>query len=63
MIQTDWKQRAQEKAQAIQGLTKLKWDYYWAYLIKPHSQWITVKCIINSAEKMVPSFVDFVFSA
>ena len=62
-IETDWKQKAQEKAQAIQGLTKLNWDYYWAYLVKPHRQWMTLKCIINLAEKMVPTLADSVFSA
>ena len=36
-IETDWRQKAQEKAEAIQRLTKLNWDYYWAYLVKPHS--------------------------
>ena len=62
-LQADWKQRAQEKAKAIQGLSKLNWDYYWAYLVKPHSQWMTLKCIINLAEKMAPSLVDSVFLA
>ena len=62
-LETNWKRRAQEKAEAIQGLTKLNWDYYWAYLVKPHSQWMTVKCIINSAEKMASALIDSVFSA
>jgi len=61
-LKTDWKQKAQEKAEAIQGLTKLNWDYYWAYLVKPHSQWMTLKCIINSVENMAPALVDSVFS-
>jgi len=62
-LQIDWRQKAQEKAEEILGLTKLNWDYYWAYLVKPHSQWMTLKCIINSAEKMAPALADFVFSA
>ena len=33
------------------------------YLVKPHSQWMTLKCIINSAEKMVPALADSVFIA
>ena len=32
-------------------------------LVKPHSQWMTVKCIINAAEKVVPVLIDSVFSA
>lgn len=62
-LQIDWRQKAQENVQEIQGLTKLNWDYYSAYLVKPHSLWMTLKCIINSTEKMVPDLADFVFLA
>jgi len=59
----EWKQKAKEKAEVIQGLTKLNWDYYWAYLVKPHSQWMTLECINNLAKNMAPTLVDSVFSA
>ena len=62
-LQTGWRQKAQEKAESIQRLTKLNWDCYWMYLVKPHSQWMTLKCIINSAEKMVLALADSVLSA
>ena len=32
------------------------------YLVKPHSQCMTLKCIINSAEKMAPALGDSVFT-
>ena len=56
------KTKCQRKAESIQRLTKLNWDSYWAYLVKPHSQWTTLKCIINSAEKMAPALADIVFT-
>lgn len=62
-LQTGWRQKAQEKAESIQRLTKLNWDFYWAYLVKPHSQWMTLKCIINSTEKMAPALANYVFTA
>lgn len=62
-LQIDWRQKAQEKAKSIQRLTMLNWDYYWMYLVKPHSQWMTLKCIINFVEKMVPALADSVFTA
>ena len=34
-LQIEWKQKAQDKAESIKGLTKLNWDSYWAYLVKP----------------------------
>ena len=63
MIKTNWKQKAKEKAEEIQGLTKLDWDYYWAYTVKPHSQWMTLKYITDFAEKMVPTLANSVFLA
>ena len=62
-IEAEWKEKAQEKGKAIQALNRLNWECYWAYLVKPHSQWMTVKCIINSAEKVVPALIDSVFAA
>ena len=61
-LQTGWRQKAQEKVESIKRLTKLNWDSYWADLVKPHSQCMTLKCIINSAEKIVPALADSVFT-
>eukprot|EP00253_Pinus_taeda_P019687 PITA_19687 len=62
-LEAEWKQKAQENGKAIQALNMLNWECYWAYLVKPHSQWMTMKCIINSAEKVVPTLIDSVFAA
>ena len=61
--QAECKQKAQEKEKTVQALDRLNWECYWAYLVKPHSQQMTVKCIINAAEKVVPALIDSVFSA
>jgi len=60
MTKTNWKQKAKEKAEAIQGITKLNWDYYWAYTVNPRSQWMTLKYITDFAEKMVPALANSV---
>lgn len=57
-LQIGWRQKAQEKEESIKGLTRLNWDSYWAYLVKPHRQSMTLKCVINSTEKMEPALVD-----
>ena len=61
-LQTKWKQKTEEKAKSIQGLTKLNWDSYWTYLVKPHSQCCALNCIINSTENIAPTLADSVFS-
>ena len=62
-IEAEWKEKVEEKGKAIQALNRLNWECYWAYLVKPHSQWMTVKCITNLAEKVVPALIDSVFAA
>ena len=62
-LEAEWKQKAHEKEKVVQALDRLNWECYWAYLVKPHSQQMTVKCIINAAEKVVPALIDSVFSA
>ena len=62
-LETEWRQKVQAKGKAIQALARLNWECYWTYLVKPHSQWMTVKCITNAAEKLAPALVDVVFAA
>ena len=62
-LEAEWRQKPQEKGKEIQALNRLNWECYWAYLVKPHSQWMTVKCIVNVAEKVVPALIDSIFSA
>jgi len=61
-LEAEWRQKAQEKGKEIQALNRLNWECYWAHLVKPHSQCMTVKCIENAAEKVVPALIDSVFS-
>ena len=62
-LETEWRQKAQAKGKAIQALARLNWESCWMYLVKPHSQWMTLKCIFNYAKKMVPTLADSVFLA
>ena len=62
-LETEWRQKVQVKGKATQALARLNWECYWTYLVKPHSQWMTVKCITNTSEKVAPALVDAVFAA
>jgi len=61
-LQTSQKQKAEERAESIKKLTKLNWETYWQYLVKPHSQCMTLKCLTNSAEKIAPTLADSIFA-
>ena len=47
--------KLKKREKQSKGLTKLNWDYYLAYAVKPHSQKMTLEYIIDFAEKMVPT--------
>ena len=61
-LQTHWRQKAEEKAGSIKKLTKLNWDTYWQYLVKRHSQCMTLKCLTNATEKIAPTLADSVLT-
>lgn len=62
-LDTEWKQKAQANGKTIQAMARLNWESYWTYLVKPHSQCMTVRCIMNVAEKVAPALMDAVFAA
>ena len=59
-IETNWKQKTEGKAEAVQGLRKFKWDFYPVYMVMSHSHWMTLKYIINFTEKIMPALVHSV---
>ena len=61
-LQNSWRQKAEERAESIKRLTKLNWDSYWQYLVKPHSQCMTLKCLTNSSKKIALALADYVFA-
>ena len=62
-LEAEWKQKAQANGKTIQALARLNWESYWTYLVKPHNQCMTVRCIMNAAEKVAPALMDAVFAA
>ena len=61
-LELQWKQAAEERAEVIRQVTRLNWEAYWQYLVKPHNQFMTLKHIIVSVEKMVPTLINVVFT-
>ena len=59
-LQTRWKQIVEEKTESIKQINKLNWDTYWQYLVKPHSQWMTMKFLITPAKKIVLTLANSV---
>ena len=51
------------KGKSDPGIEQVELGVLLGIIVKPHSQWMTVKCIINSAEKVVPALIDSFFAA
>lgn len=41
-LKQPWRQAIGEKQEAIRKMTKLNWEAYWQYLVKPQSHWMTL---------------------
>lgn len=57
-----WEHVAQEKEEEIKQLNRLNWEAYWQFLVKPHSQLMTLRCLTTSTQKMVPTLTNALFA-
>lgn len=60
-LEQQWRHAAQENEQAIKQVNKLNWEAYWQFLVKPHNQWMTLRYLTPSTQKMVPTLIDATF--
>lgn len=61
-FEQQWRQATKEKGEAIGQTTRLNWEAYWRHLVKPHIQWMTLRFLTTSTEKMVLALTDAVFT-
>ena len=54
-------QELEKNGRLIAGINSLTWDTYWLFLVKPYSQWMTLRCSITSTQKMVPALTYAIF--
>ena len=57
-----WKQELVNKNQQISKLQGISWDIMWAYLIKPQSQQMEIKCLSNAISCIIPEFSDATYT-
>jgi len=49
----------EEELNRVQSLT---WDAYWSFFIKPHSHYMTIKCLAYAVDRMVPKLSDATYT-
>ena len=50
------------REEQLKKLESLNWDTYWFYLVKPHSQQMTIKCLADAIDCMMPKLSDAVYT-
>ena len=53
----------EEKGRLIAGINSLTWDTYWFFLVKPHSQRATLKCLTDVIGYIIPDIQDATYAA
>jgi len=62
VLEKQLKQDLNTKEKKIKKLKSLNWDANWFYLVKPHIQQMTIKCLADALECMMPELSDAVYT-
>jgi len=61
-LDKNWKEKMKIQREAITKLSKIDWEAYWQFLVKPHSQIMTLTCSVNSMQRMLPPLTNSIFT-
>ena len=61
-LEKQWEQELKSRYQQIDAIQELTWDTFWSYLVKPHSQQSTMKCLSHAIANMLPEFSDATYT-
>jgi len=56
-----WKERVEIQREVNAKLVKTDWEVYWQYLVKPHSQIMTLNYSLHATQRMLPPLTDVIF--
>lgn len=63
LLEQKWKQELTQREKFIGGIPSLTWEMFWFFLVKPHSQQMTMKCLMDAINCMVPELADATYTA
>jgi len=62
VLEKQWKRDLNIREEQLKKLKSLNWDTHWFYLFKLHSEKVTIKCLADAADCMIPKFSDAVYT-
>ena len=61
-LEKKWEQGLKSGSQQIDAIQELTWDTFWSYLVKPHNQQLTLKCLSHAIANMLLEFSDATYT-
>lgn len=61
-LEQTWKQELEQREILITCIQTLTWETFWFFLVKPYSQWITMKCLTDAIGHMIPKLTDATYT-
>lgn len=61
-LDKNWKEKMKIQREAIMKLSKTNWEAYRKFLVKPHSQIMTLNCSLNSTQRTMPLLTGSIFA-
>jgi len=62
-LEQTWKQELKKRDRLVAGIQTLTWNTFWFFLVKPHSQKKTMKCLTNATDCMILEISDATYTA
>lgn len=63
LLTKTWQDFSKKKAKKIRKLSKIDLEFHWYILVKPHSQWVILRCLSNTTTHMFPMLNDAIFTS
>ena len=53
-LEKQWKQDLDTKEEQLNRVQSLNWDVHFSFVVKPHNQQMTIKCLVDVIDLMMP---------
>lgn len=63
LLTNTWQESSKKKAKGIKALSKIDLEFHWNFLVKPHSHWLMLRCLVNTTSHLLLTLKNALFTA
>jgi len=63
ILTKSWQDSSKKKAERVKALLNIDLECHWNFLVKPHGQWLMVRCLLNTTNQVLLTLSDALFTA